>query len=211
MANRVRFAPSPTGHLHVGNVRTALYNWLFARKSGGAFVLRVEDTDLERSEKRYEDQLLEDLAWLGLDPDGGRSLAPTRDEVDERLAVVVQPHVADAERRALVDDLPVERVVDDALAPVHLVARTEDALGVAEVGAFDLDDVRQPGGAVASGREHQFPDGSGVASQQPFGCLAGLPRNSHVPDYRRSEASAARSAAPGGSQAWSMPSRARTV
>lgn len=68
---RVRFAPSPTGQLHIGNVRTALYNWLFARKTGGTFVLRIEDTDVERSEKRFEDQLIEDMKWLGLDWDEG--------------------------------------------------------------------------------------------------------------------------------------------
>jgi nondiscriminating glutamyl-tRNA synthetase len=68
---RVRFAPSPTGQLHIGNVRTALYNWLFARKTGGVFILRIEDTDVERSEARYEKQLLEDLKWLGLDWDEG--------------------------------------------------------------------------------------------------------------------------------------------
>ena len=64
---RVRFAPSPTGFLHVGNVRTALFNWLLAGRHGGTFLLRVEDTDAERSEPRYERQLVEDLAWLGLD------------------------------------------------------------------------------------------------------------------------------------------------
>ncbi len=68
---RVRFAPSPTGLLHVGNARTALYNWLFARRRGGAFLLRIEDTDVERSEARYEAQLIEDLRWLGLDWDEG--------------------------------------------------------------------------------------------------------------------------------------------
>ena len=68
---RVRFAPSPTGLLHVGNARTALYNWLFARRTGGQFLLRIEDTDLERSEVRYETQLIEDLRWLGLDWDEG--------------------------------------------------------------------------------------------------------------------------------------------
>src|SRR6185437_4649929 len=68
---RVRFAPSPTGQLHIGNVRTALYNWLFARKTGGTFVLRIEDTDVERSETRYEIQLVEDMKWLGLDWDEG--------------------------------------------------------------------------------------------------------------------------------------------
>ncbi len=68
---RVRFAPSPTGYVHVGNARTALFNWLFARHYGGVFVLRIEDTDIERSEERYETRLLEDLRWFGLDWDEG--------------------------------------------------------------------------------------------------------------------------------------------
>jgi nondiscriminating glutamyl-tRNA synthetase len=71
---RVRFAPSPTGLLHVGNARTALYNWLFARRTGGKFILRIEDTDQERSEARYETQLMEDLRWLGLNWDEGPGL-----------------------------------------------------------------------------------------------------------------------------------------
>ncbi|KAH6778689.1 glutamate tRNA synthetase [Perilla frutescens var. frutescens] len=68
---RVRFAPSPTGNLHVGGARTALFNYLFARSKGGKFVLRIEDTDLERSTKESEDAVLRDLAWLGLDWDEG--------------------------------------------------------------------------------------------------------------------------------------------
>src|ERR1039458_6403465 len=68
---RVRFAPSPTGMLHVGNARTALYNWLFARRLGGDFILRIEDTDEERSESRFETQLSQDLRWRGLDWDEG--------------------------------------------------------------------------------------------------------------------------------------------
>jgi glutamyl-tRNA synthetase/nondiscriminating glutamyl-tRNA synthetase len=79
---RVRFAPSPTGHLHVGNARTALFNWLFARQTGGTMILRIEDTDLARSEARFEGQLLEDLKWMGMDwdegPDVGGSYAPYR-------------------------------------------------------------------------------------------------------------------------------------
>ena len=70
-AMRVRFPPSPTGRLHIGNVRTALYNWLLARKAGGAFVLRIEDTDVERSTRASEERMLEDLRWLGLDWDEG--------------------------------------------------------------------------------------------------------------------------------------------
>lgn len=68
---RVRFAPSPTGFLHVGNARTALFNWLLARHFGGAFILRVEDTDAERSKPEYEEQLIADLRWLGLEWDEG--------------------------------------------------------------------------------------------------------------------------------------------
>ncbi len=79
---RVRFAPSPTGHLHVGNARTALFNWLFARRTGGTMILRIEDTDLDRSEARFEGRLIDDLKWLGLDwdegPDIGGSYGPYR-------------------------------------------------------------------------------------------------------------------------------------
>ena len=65
-----RFAPSPTGHLHVGNVRTALHNWMWARKAGGRFLLRIDDTDLERSKEDHVTGIRADLAWLGLDVDG---------------------------------------------------------------------------------------------------------------------------------------------
>jgi nondiscriminating glutamyl-tRNA synthetase len=68
---RVRFAPSPTGYLHVGNARTALFNWLFARQHKGTFILRIEDTDVQRSELAYEEKLKEDLLWLGLNWDEG--------------------------------------------------------------------------------------------------------------------------------------------
>ena len=68
---RVRFAPSPTGSLHVGGARTALYNSLFARHHGGSFVVRIEDTDVLRNIEGAEQQLLDDLRWLGLDWDEG--------------------------------------------------------------------------------------------------------------------------------------------
>ena len=68
---RVRFAPSPTGHLHVGNARTALFNWLLARHAGGTFILRIEDTDLERSTRESEAAIMDDLRWMGLDWDEG--------------------------------------------------------------------------------------------------------------------------------------------
>ncbi|MDQ2762364.1 MAG: glutamate--tRNA ligase family protein, partial [Pseudomonadota bacterium] len=65
-----RFAPSPTGRLHVGNLRAALHNWLWAQKNQGQFWLRIDDTDSERSEERYVDAIRADLAWIGLTPDG---------------------------------------------------------------------------------------------------------------------------------------------
>ena len=68
---RVRFAPSPTGHLHIGGARTALYNWLYARKTGGSFILRIEDTDAERSTRESYESILTALEWLGLDWDEG--------------------------------------------------------------------------------------------------------------------------------------------
>ena len=65
----VRFAPSPTGYLHIGGARTALFNWLYAKKNGGKFLLRIEDTDLERSKSEYIDQITDALSWLGFDWD----------------------------------------------------------------------------------------------------------------------------------------------
>ena len=64
---RTRFAPSPTGFLHIGGVRTALYCWLFAKSKGGQFLLRIEDTDLERSTQESVETILEGMKWLGLD------------------------------------------------------------------------------------------------------------------------------------------------
>ena len=66
MTTTTRFAPSPTGHIHVGNLRTALMNWLIARKAGGTFILRLDDTDQERSKQEYADGIMRDLEWLGL-------------------------------------------------------------------------------------------------------------------------------------------------
>lgn len=65
----VRFAPSPTGQIHIGNTRTALFNWLFARQNDGQFILRFDDTDQQRSRQEYADQIEDDLAWLGIQPD----------------------------------------------------------------------------------------------------------------------------------------------
>lgn len=80
MTMTTRFAPSPTGRLHVGNIRTALHNWLLARKSGGRFLLRIDDTDAARSREEFVEAIRADLAWLGLDVDG-------EERQSERLAL----------------------------------------------------------------------------------------------------------------------------
>ena len=77
-----RFAPSPTGYLHVGGARTALFNWLLARHSGGTFYLRIEDTDLARSTDAAVDAVLEDMKWLGLDWDNADDLMFQSKRVD---------------------------------------------------------------------------------------------------------------------------------
>ena len=81
MTVRVRFAPSPTGHLHVGGARTAIFNWLFARHHKGVFVLRIEDTDVARSTRESEAMVLEDLRWLGLQWDEGPFRQSERNEL----------------------------------------------------------------------------------------------------------------------------------
>src|SRR3984957_1258443 len=92
---RTRFAPSPTGFIHLGNIRSALYPWAFARHNRGVFVLRIEDTDVERSSQEAVDVILEGMEWLGLDIDEGpfyqmqrmdRYHAALRDMMDKGLA-----------------------------------------------------------------------------------------------------------------------------
>ncbi len=87
MTVRTRFAPSPTGYLHIGGVRTALYSWLHARKNGGKFVLRIEDTDRERSTQESVDAILEGMEWIGLDYDEGPIFQTDR---FDRYAEVIQ-------------------------------------------------------------------------------------------------------------------------
>ncbi len=83
---RVRFAPSPTGYLHIGGARTALFNYLFARRNGGVFILRIEDTDVERSSKELSDVIIEDLKWLGMDFDEGPIYQSERLEIYRNVA-----------------------------------------------------------------------------------------------------------------------------
>ena len=82
---KTRFAPSPTGHLHVGNIRTALHNWMFAKKNGGEFLLRLDDTDAERSKEEYVTAIRKDMAWLGINPDSEERQSARFDRYQQRF------------------------------------------------------------------------------------------------------------------------------
>ena len=86
MTTVTRFAPSPTGRLHVGNIRTALHNWMLARKTGGKFILRIDDTDAERSREEYVDAIRADLAWLGMLPDDEARQSERLEKYEEAFA-----------------------------------------------------------------------------------------------------------------------------
>ena len=81
-----RFAPSPTGTLHIGGVRTALFNYVFSKQSGGLFLIRVEDTDRERSKKEYEEDIITGLEWLGISPDKTPIRQSERSDIYQKAA-----------------------------------------------------------------------------------------------------------------------------
>ena len=83
-----RFAPSPTGPLHIGGVRTALFNWLFSKNNKGTFHLRIEDTDKERSKKEYHDQIIKSLNWIGIKHDGDTVIVRKTNNADNGQIVV---------------------------------------------------------------------------------------------------------------------------
>ncbi len=132
---RVRFAPSPTGFLHVGGARTALFNWLFARHSGGSFILRIEDTDRERSSDAMTAQIIESLEWMGLDWDEGpvfqskssdRALELAGRLLDARLAYrcFCPPELIGAKREKARGDWKYDRACA-ALSDAEISRRTQ--------------------------------------------------------------------------------------
>ena len=104
---RVRFAPSPTGYLHVGGARTALFNWLFAQHTGGTHVLRIEDTDRERSTEEHTRVILDGLGWLGI----------TWDEGPHFQGEYAGRHQADAERLLAAAFVPGKSWTPNELGP----------------------------------------------------------------------------------------------
>ncbi len=126
MTNRVRFAPSPTGYLHIGAARSALFNWLFARKTGGKFLLRVEDTDLERSTEESTRSIIEGLKWLELDYD--EELVFQSDNADKHRAAARR---LVEEGKAYRDFTPKEQREDKSVKQdIAVRARAQSAEGV---------------------------------------------------------------------------------
>jgi glutamyl-tRNA synthetase len=159
---RLRFAPSPTGHLHVGNARTALFNWLLARGHGGTFVLRIEDTDAERSTAESERSILEDIRWLGLTwdegPDVGGRFPPYRqserldtyrDRADAMLAAgqafycFCTAETIEAQRQKALAEGRVPRYEGTCRSIPLEIARARRAAGEAAVIRFRIPDVEE--------------------------------------------------------------------
>ena len=159
---RLRFAPSPTGHLHVGNARTALFNWLLARGQGGTFVLRIEDTDAERSTAESERSILEDIRWLGLTwdegPDIGGPFPPYRqserlDTYRERADAMIAAGQAfycfctaetiEAQRQAALAEGRVPRYEGTCRSIPLETARARRAAGESAVIRFKIPDVEE--------------------------------------------------------------------
>ncbi|WP_174291706.1 glutamate--tRNA ligase [Sphingomonas bacterium] len=136
-----RFAPSPTGRLHVGNIRTALHNWLWARKTGGRFVLRLDDTDAARSEERFVEAIRADLAWLGMTPDEEVRQSDRGDRYQARFAALVDAgRVYPAYETQAELDLKRKVLLGRGLPPVY--DRAALALTDAERARLEGEDVR---------------------------------------------------------------------
>jgi len=136
-----RFAPSPTGRLHVGNIRTALHNWLWARKEGGRFLLRIDDTDNERSEERFVEAIRADLTWLGLTPDGEERQSARFDRYEAVFAdMVAAGRIYPAYETAQELDLKRKIAAGRGLPPLY--DRAALALNDAERAKLAADGVR---------------------------------------------------------------------
>jgi len=133
-----RFAPSPTGNLHVGNIRAALHNWLWARKSGGQFLLRLDDTDLERSRAEYADSIKADLQWLGLHWDGEAKQSDRFALYEEKFeALKASGHVYPAYETAQELDLRRKVLLGRGLPPVY--DRAALSLTADQTAAFEAE------------------------------------------------------------------------
>ncbi|NUN92349.1 MAG: glutamate--tRNA ligase [Verrucomicrobiae bacterium] len=197
MAPRVRFAPSPTGWLHVGGARTALFNWLYARRHGGAFVLRIEDTDAARNTEEATRAILSGLRWLGLDwdegPEKGGDRGPyfqsARKEIYRRyVQCLLDENKAYQEKGVVRFRLPhkVVRVADRICGTVHIDLSAEPDLTVMRAdGSFIfhlvnvVDDLEMGITHVIRGEDHLSNTPKHLALYEAFGATP--PVFAHIP------------------------------
>lgn len=166
MEKRVRFAPSPTGQVHIGNIRTAIFNWLFARHCGGKFLLRIEDTDLERSTQVAIDALLECMNWLGLD-------------YDEKIvyqSAMRFAHIKAAEKLIAEGKAYYGRPDDNGRQPVlfRIPWNCENISSVRSVGATEFDLHPETPVEIGSGGVDFATASKKGSPVQTSACLAGL-------------------------------------
>ncbi|MEO9634379.1 MAG: glutamate--tRNA ligase [Parasphingorhabdus sp.] len=138
MTIKTRFAPSPTGHLHVGNIRTALHNWMFAQKEGGTFLLRLDDTDAERSKEEYVNAIRADLAWLGLASDEEQRQSDRFDRYEEqRMKLKADGRVYPAYETA--QELDLKRKIQLGRGKPPIYDRAALTLTSDEIAAFEAE------------------------------------------------------------------------
>jgi glutamyl-tRNA synthetase len=139
---RVRIAPSPTGYTHIGLARTALFNYAFAKKSGGSFLLRIEDTDRERSKKEYEDEIKENLSWLGIEWDEEPLRQSERGEVYKTYLqkMIDAGHAYISQEEATEDDPKKRAEVIRFKNPNKIITFTDIIRGEVSIDTTDLED-----------------------------------------------------------------------
>lgn len=135
-----RFPPSPTGHAHIGSYRTAIFNYLFTRKHKGAFLLRIEDTDKARSQKEYQDGIIESLAWLGLEYDGFCIQSEQVEKHTQAMQNMIEKGLAYISREEAKDGSGVMKDVVRFKNPNKIVTFTDLILGDISVDTTDLGD-----------------------------------------------------------------------
>ncbi|MDP2980891.1 MAG: glutamate--tRNA ligase family protein, partial [Candidatus Omnitrophota bacterium] len=186
---RVRFAPSPTGYLHIGSVRTALFNWLYARSQGGVFILRIEDTDQKRSSDIYMEEIIADMKWLGLNWDEGPYFQTKRFDIYKSYAQkLLEKELAYKDGEAIIFKIPDIKVkiydlvhgeieVDNALIDDLVLMKSDGS--PAYNFACVVDDIEMQITHVIRGDDHISNTNKQVAVYDALGVKP--PKFAHIP------------------------------
>jgi glutamyl-tRNA synthetase len=187
---RVRFAPSPTGYLHIGSARTALFNWLFAQSKKGIFLLRIEDTDKERSQKKYVDEILASLGWLGITWEGKPFYQTKRSKLYESYAkrLIEDGAAYEVKGGAMMFKMPKDTIVVSDLirGPIEFDGSLQEDLVIMKSDgnptynfACVVDDIDMGITHVIRGEDHISNTPKQIALYQALG--APLPLFAHIP------------------------------